>query len=335
MAILEVFMKLNSLPDRDLISQTKQLVQTERDVLTKILQHLREIERRRLFSDFGCSSLFDYAVKELKYSEPQAARRLQAMRLIKEIPEVEKKIESGELSLSNISQAQSFFREIKRASDSVTEMPKAEKLEILSKLENKSARDGQRVLLKIHPQAAIPKERERILTDDQSEIRFVMSQELRAKLEEVRSLLGIKGATMSFAELLSHMSDMSVETLRAKRFGKARASATTSQPLPKVRARHFTPELRAPTQASTFAPAKTLTKNTRYISKELRHHIWQRDGRKCVKCKGSKNLNIDHIKPFALGGTSEEANLRLLCFSCNQRAGIRTFGKMSREISLT
>jgi hypothetical protein len=103
-------MQLSSLQDQQLLIATKTLVQNEREVLTKVLHHLREIERRRLYSDLGCQSLVEYAVKELKYSESQASRRLHAMQLMKEIPQIETAIASGELSLSNTSQAQSLFR---------------------------------------------------------------------------------------------------------------------------------------------------------------------------------------------------------------------------------
>jgi 5-methylcytosine-specific restriction endonuclease McrA len=37
------------------------------------------------------------------------------------------------------------------------------------------------------------------------------------------------------------------------------------------------------------------------------------------------NLQKDHIKPPPLGGETNEENLRLLCFHCNQRAAIRVF----------
>lgn len=60
----------------DRIDTTDQLVQQERELLIEILRHLREIERRRLFSALGFKSLFDYAVKRLKYSEDQAGRRI-------------------------------------------------------------------------------------------------------------------------------------------------------------------------------------------------------------------------------------------------------------------
>ena len=49
-------MNLKNLKDNELLFQTKQLVQNERQVLTKILHHLREVERRKRFSDLGYRS---------------------------------------------------------------------------------------------------------------------------------------------------------------------------------------------------------------------------------------------------------------------------------------
>lgn len=103
-------MNLQTLSDQDLLHRTRELVQRERELLTEVLNHLREVERRRLFSDLGCSSLFDYATRELGYSEDQAYRRITAMRLLKELPEVEDKISEGSLTLSVLSVAGSLFK---------------------------------------------------------------------------------------------------------------------------------------------------------------------------------------------------------------------------------
>ena len=139
-------MNLNYLEDQVLHQQLKGLVSSERKVLTKILNHLREVERRKLFSDYGCSSLFAYAVKELGYSEGQVQRRIQAMRMIKEIPEIEDKIQNGQLSLSNISQAQSLFNNLKKTEEKEP-LNKKDKIKVLKQLENKSVRDGATLTL--------------------------------------------------------------------------------------------------------------------------------------------------------------------------------------------
>ena len=188
-------MNLNHLKDKDLLTQMRQLIQSERDLLLSILHHLREIERRRLFADLGYSSLFDYAVGELKYSEGQAGRRIAAMRLLKDLPaeaaaRIETKITTGALSLSNVQQARSFFRD-----QAVVEprrvITAGEKLNVLELLENKSVRAGQKELLRLAPVIAMPKEKERVITDCATEVRFTMTDALKTKLESVRAMLGL------------------------------------------------------------------------------------------------------------------------------------------------
>ena len=61
-----------NLSDDCLLEETRRLVYEETQLTTEILHHLREIASRKLFAAQGYSSLFQYAVQELKYSEPQA-----------------------------------------------------------------------------------------------------------------------------------------------------------------------------------------------------------------------------------------------------------------------
>jgi len=55
------------------------------------------------------------------------------------------------------------------------------------------------------------------------------------------------------------------------------------------------------------------------IPKQRREIILRKFGFKCVECQTDKNLEIDHIKPYSLGGTDEEENLQVLCKSCNRK----------------
>ncbi|MCB0392835.1 MAG: hypothetical protein KDD58_16210, partial [Bdellovibrionales bacterium] len=223
-------MDLKKLKDGELLDNLKQFVHSERQLLTKILHHLKEVERRKLFSDLGYRSLFEYAVKELKYSEGQAGRRIQAMRLIKEIPSMEEKIASGHLSLSNVSQAQSYFREMKKCLPQ-QKMPLKDKIEVLKNLEGKSAREGQKVLLKMQPQeVTLPKERKKHISATHTQVSFIMTSELEVKIEELRSLLGYKGAAMNLAELVEHMVEVSLKEAKIKKFGKKRVTNSEKTP---------------------------------------------------------------------------------------------------------
>jgi len=101
--------KLNSLSDSHLLSQTKLLVQKERKITVEVLEHLCEIDQRKLYLKRGFSSLFNYATKELGYSEGSTYRRINAMKLCREFPETTFKIQNGNLNLTTASQLQSFF----------------------------------------------------------------------------------------------------------------------------------------------------------------------------------------------------------------------------------
>ncbi len=72
-----------TLSDENLLSQIRCLAAEERKLTTQVLELLREVERRRLFAGLGFSSLFEYAVKELGYSEASVSRRINSMRLLK------------------------------------------------------------------------------------------------------------------------------------------------------------------------------------------------------------------------------------------------------------
>ena len=85
---------LTGITDFELLNSTKALVSLEREVTLDVLHHLQEVERRHLFAKLGFPSLFEYAVKELGYSEGESMRRITAMKLAKSLPEVKEKIKS-------------------------------------------------------------------------------------------------------------------------------------------------------------------------------------------------------------------------------------------------
>ena len=69
----EVTSTVGALSDRELPRQTSTLVRHERHLQGAVIDHLAEIDARRLYLQRGCSSLFAYAVRELAYSDAAAA----------------------------------------------------------------------------------------------------------------------------------------------------------------------------------------------------------------------------------------------------------------------
>lgn len=57
------------------------------------------------------------------------------------------------------------------------------------------------------------------------------------------------------------------------------------------------------------------------ISAALRKRVYERDGYRCVRCKATKNLTLDHHYPERFGGKATVDNLKTMCASCNSRKG--------------
>ena len=64
---------VGALSDRAPLRATSTLVRHERHLQGAVIDHLAEIEARRLYLRRGCSSLFDYTVRELGYSDARGA----------------------------------------------------------------------------------------------------------------------------------------------------------------------------------------------------------------------------------------------------------------------
>ena len=97
-----------------LLAQTRSLARHEQALQILVLDHLREIEARALHLRRGYSSLFDYAVRELGYSDGAAWRRIKAMRLCSDTPLARERLEDGSLSLSVAAQLQNTFERLDR-----------------------------------------------------------------------------------------------------------------------------------------------------------------------------------------------------------------------------
>lgn len=267
-------MNLKHLTNKTLLSDTKSLAAQYRALTTRLLHHLKEIERRRLFSDLGYGSMFEYVVKELGFSETSAIRRLHAARLLADIPEIESKIENGSLNLTNLSMALHVIRneEIK---DEET------KKEIIRTIENSTKKQCEEKL-KSFARDVPPPPKDLIL-------RITISENCKTYVEDLKALLAHR--KLSLADFYEVIFKTALEKFRKEKFCLTNKRETTS-------------------------------KNPRYVTAALKKAVYERD-RVCQKCGSNYALEIDHRKPFALGGKTELSNLRLLCRSCNQRARLR------------
>ena len=86
----------------------------ERRITSKILDKLQLLQDCKGYLKMGYSSLFDYLVRGLKYSETTAYQRQTCVRLTVEVPEIKDKIDEGSLSVSSLSMV---YKHIKDKTD--------------------------------------------------------------------------------------------------------------------------------------------------------------------------------------------------------------------------
>ena len=306
---------LRTVKDQDLLRSMDEITGSEAELLTLALRHLREIERRRLFSSEGFQSMWDYCTRKLKYSSDQTHRRLSAARLLEAEPQLEAKIESGELSLTNLSIAQSLFRQEAKSGKPI---PRQERLGLLEKLENKSTREAQKIVLQVAPKAVAP-ERVRQVAEELVEYRFTASPKLQQKIEKLR---GLKAHTASnLVELLEQICDLALDKLDpVKKTERA-----------EKRAGEKLAEGAKPLWAPKVALSTELKAKQRYVPSTLRQLVWRRAQNMCENCRSTHALQIEHVLPWASGGPTKAENLKLLCRHCNQRNAIVAYGQSKMD----
>lgn len=190
-------MNLQHLIDQSLLQDTKKLATSEREITVKVLHHLREIDRRKLFSDQGYRSLYDYCVRELKYTEAAAHRRIAASRLLTELPFLEKKIENGSLNLTNLASLTQFFRQ-----ENIVGIK--EKEITLKRVEGLSTRECELRLLEMSTKPPEIKKEAIWVTKD-----------VILQLKEYRDL---KGSTESLADVVAETVTSALSELQKSKF---------------------------------------------------------------------------------------------------------------------
>ncbi len=336
---MNVKMNLKTLTSDRLLSETKMIVNEERRITAKLIEHLTEINQRLLFLKLGYSSLFEFVTKELGLSESAAQRRIQAMRLMQDLPDTRQAYENGSLSLSNAAKLQSHFQASKKSGVAKTI---DEKKEIAKSAENKSQSECDQMLFKLSPELPAP-EKVRILSPTLRELKFSISEELFKKIERLRELLSHAHPHATLAELMellvtSHLTKLEkTKGLQAQRVQQCDESSNAG----KMGENHRTPHVeggKADRSNLVHAAAKSLPVGIRVaLPTQIKQQVWSKADGRCEyeyqgrRCSSRYQLEIDHQHPLALGGSNELSNLRLACKNHNGFAAIQALGaaKMS------
>ncbi|MGK5087591.1 HNH endonuclease signature motif containing protein [Bdellovibrionota bacterium FG-2] len=287
------------------LSELQNAVAEERKSQIRVLHLLREVERDGHYLEMGFPSLFEFVTQKLGYSAVAAHRRIQSMRLIKTLPEIASQIETGSLSLCVAAKTQSFFKseDKRRKGDGDQKLSLQVKQDIALSMLGASMRECEKKLAEISPQAALPSEKTRELSQGKTLIQFSAGQELVEKLEKLKGLLAHQNPDGSYEGLFEVLANMALKEIEPKK-----------------------PKSERPDNDAKTAFVSTVEKvGSRYIPAEVKRRVFARDGGCCTyqdektgkRCGSRFALEYDHAKPFAWGGETSEANLRLRCRSHN------------------
>lgn len=316
---------LKNLTDQELDVAALMAAKNERLALVDVLAHLAEVDRRKSFSP-RFDSLVAYAIGHLGYDSKSAWRRVSALRLMQEVPEITPAIESGKLDLTKIVLAQNHFRNEARAAltddgsevkqllfppDAVSAnaalikapLTKAEKIEVLSGMMSKSSREAERDLV---AKSSAPERLKRPdivnpMAGQLNEVRLVLMDEDLALVRELKELMAHKAPHASVGEVVSSALRAAVAAIKKEKSGEGKIRRAACEPI-------------------------RTDENRRSLGAELKQKVWNRAQGKCEICESRFALEYDHRVPFAKGGKTTFENLRLLCRNRNQRESIKIFG---------
>lgn len=220
-------MSLKFLNKNELDQGLKVLVRKERELLHEILRTLQEIERRKIYLELGYASLFLYLTEEIKYPKGSAQRRIDAMRLLVEIPELGAKIESGEINLGQMTLVQKAIRDVAKVSEKIVTVQ--EKAELFQQIANKDHFQSEQEVAAFFDLPVIQKTKVKPQGDESVRVELTLSKELYEKIKKAQALLS---HALRDAELTSYLEYVTERVIKQKTSVRVQAEESDSSQVP-------------------------------------------------------------------------------------------------------
>jgi hypothetical protein len=321
-------MSLKHLTDSELILSTKSALSNLRQAEVHLLRHFSEIAARRLWTDAG--SLYKFLGQTFELTDDQIYPRLQAMHLVQALPELEVKIESGQLSITNALKAQKIFT----AESKARLVSKEEKRDVIAGLENASTREADRILAARYPQSKSLPEKIKPISPNKNLILFYVDDETLKQIEELKARFSHQmpsGKTEDLIKILIKKVNRPIKPrTKEAQPEQVQQSAINAQAQVQTQVQN-----QVQTQAKANAPPQNLDParipnsarklsiktRSRYISAVAKRELEKTRPRGCAHkdkstgrpCGSMHFLQLDHIHEFCNGGSNAAENLQWLC----------------------
>ncbi len=191
---------ISKLNNKELDQKIKSLARAENRLLSLVIEHIKEADRRKLYLDFNYPNLYDYLVKECGYPGGSAQRRIDAARLLAIEPMLKAKIESGEINLSQTTLLQKAFRE---KSGTTLE----QKRSLIAKISDMTVAETQvhiskALNIKIKEQTKVTHQK-----DESVRLEFTLTKEQWESLQKAKDLASNATQSNDLGTLIKYLSD--------------------------------------------------------------------------------------------------------------------------------
>lgn len=313
-------MDLKRLSNSDLHMSFMGAVQTERNSLKDVLLHVIEVDRRQMYFEYNCSSLFAYMTEVMGYTNGPAQRRIDAARLSYEVPQVVEVIESGALKLDQIRLMQQSIRQVVK--ENHKPVSAEQKIEVLNNIIGKSMAESEVIVARALEVKIKKATRIQHQADESVVMEISFTKQQWAKLEEMRTLLSHSLPSGSWDDTFEYVADKVIQQkskmVEKRKYVKQEEKKTELESSTKIR-------LQTQVQSQSQSQFQSLLAMDRVaipiaIQREVfrRDQVCQHKNSEGEKCATKWKLQTDHIIPLWAGGDNSVGNLQLLCAGHNR-----------------
>lgn len=217
-------MNLKSLSDKMFLESFSSAVSAERIVTAEIIEYVKEMDRRKLYLEIGFTSLFQFMTEHLGYTPGSAQRRIDSARMLRDVPELKDKLESGEINLMQVATLARAVRE----KEKTTTVTAAQKRDILATIESLDVVKSEQQIAQMLDVSIKTKEIKRFQKDESVRIEATFSKAQVELLDQVKSLISHTHLNPSFSEVFEFLAKKFVQKKIGK--GNARSTATVAVP---------------------------------------------------------------------------------------------------------
>ncbi len=383
-------MHLAHLSDAELLSSLSTVCLQARQLLAHLLVHLIEVERRQLDLGSACSSLYDFCQRRLGMSENEAVRRIEAARLVKRFPVLLEHLQRGHIHLTAMLLIRRHVTEdnVEELVEAVRGKTKDEVLKLLAAraprsdvmptitplpggsalaagpAANPALGDGLPSPAKVSSSARIEP-----LSATRHRLELTIGDDVRAKLERARDLLGHRVPDGNLELVIDRALDALLAKLEKERLGKSsrpRCAPRQGGEDGQIGKHGQHREDRQAGEGGQIGKNGQhgedrqagedgqIGKNgqhgedrqggdRRKIPQAVRRAVFERDGERCTfidadgnRCNSRERLELDHIVCRAHGGEDTALNLHVRCRPHNLYLAVQALGRayVERRIRL-